>query len=291
MVDYDLTPDMMFYATVAKGNKPGYINADPTLPVDLQFADEEEAWSYEAGAKMAFFDRRLKTSLAVYFIDWTDQQLTQSVFVGGVPTSVVTNAGTTEVTGLEFEGQWQITDAFDVSIGYAYTDAEIQNFCDPIQGSELTGFDCVNDDGIQGGQTAGNILPNSPKHHLVLSSEYTKPVPDTNYDWFVRGDFSHTSRKYAQVHNLAYVGDRDLLTFKAGLREAEGWSFTLFVDNVLDDRTPSTVIRFADLTSYNVTPNENPALDNVPGTTSIERAFLYPLAQSRQYGITISYDF
>jgi hypothetical protein len=50
-------------------------------------------------------------------------------------------------------------------------------------------------------------------------------------------------------------------------------------------------VRYADLVNLNVAPNGNPALDNVPGTTSTERAFLMPLAKSRQFGIQLSYDF
>lgn len=92
------------------------------------------------------------------------------------------------------------------------------------------------------------------------------------------------------MHNLAYVGDRHLLNLKAGVR-ADNWDVTLFVDNVLNDRTPSTVVRFADLVNLNIGPNENPAQNNVPGTTVVERGFLVPLPRSRRAGITFSYNF
>jgi iron complex outermembrane recepter protein len=109
-------------------------------------------------------------------------------------------------------------------------------------------------------------------------------------DLVLRADYSYQTKKFSQVHNLAYVGDRHLLNLKIGLR-ADAWDLTFFVDNVLDDRTPSTAVRFADLVNLNIGPNENPALNNVPGTTAVERGFLVPLPRSRRMGVTFSYNF
>lgn len=289
-LNYDASEDVMVYGVIAKGNKPGYINTASSLPENIRYADEEESWNYEIGAKTTLMDGRVKLNGAVYYIDWTNQQLSDSVFVNGVPQSVVTNAGETEVKGVEIDTQWLATDHLVFSLGYAYADAEITDFCDPTQGAELTGFDCVNSDGIQGGQVAGNQIPNAPKHHLVVSSEFTYPLLRGG-EWFVRPDYSFTSKKYAQVHNLAHTGDRSLFNLKTGVRLDSGVTFTMFLDNVFDDRTPSTLVRYADLGNLNTGPNGNPALDNVPGTTSTERAFLMPLAKSRQFGIQLSYDF
>lgn len=289
-LNYDASDDVMLYGVIAKGNKPGYINTAASLPENIRYAEEEESWNYELGAKTTLLDGRLQLNGAVYYIDWTNQQLSDSVFVNGVPQSVVTNAGESEVKGVEIDSQWLATDYLSFSLGYAYADAQLTDYCDPVQGSELTGFDCVNSDGIAGGQVAGNQIPNAPKHHLVISSEFNYPLLRGG-EWFVRPDYSFTSKKYAQVHNLAHTGDRSLFNIKTGVRMDNGITFTMYLDNVFDDRTPSTLVRYADLVNLNVAPNGNPALDNVPGTTSTERAFLMPLAKSRQFGIQLSYDF
>ncbi len=293
-LDYQATDNALIYGVVSKGNKPGYINADPSLPANLLFADEESAWNYEIGTKTSWLDGAFVFNAAAYYIDWKQQQLSNSVFINNVPRSVVTNAGESEVMGVELESRWQISDALRVGAGYAYTNAEIKDFCDPIQGAELTGFDCVNSSGVQGGQTAGNQIPNSPKHHLTLSTEYVQPLEFGNSDleWFVRGNFSYISKKYAQVANLAHTGDRNLLNLKTGISKAGSWRATFFVDNVLNDKTPSTIVRYADLVNGNFAPiNANPAQNNVAGTTPYERGFLFPLVESRQYGVTLSYDF
>lgn len=149
----------------------------------------------------------------------------------------------------------------------------------------------MNDSGVAGGETAGNQIPNSPKHHFTASFDYSRPVFSGDYEWFLRGDFSYISKKYAQVHNLAHTGERNQLNLKTGFTKGDDWRITFFVDNVLNDKTPSTVVRYADLVNGNFGPQQNPAQNNVPGTTPFERAFLFPLVESRQFGVTVSHDF
>ncbi|MCG8441250.1 MAG: TonB-dependent receptor [Caulobacterales bacterium] len=289
-LDYEWSDNVLLYGVAARGNKPGVINTSPDIPEDVRFADEEEVWSYEVGAKTTLMDGALNLNLAAFYIDWTNQQLTSSIFVDDVPESIVTNAGESEVTGLELEAVWNVNDAWDLGFSYALADAELTDFCDPIQGAELTGFDCVNAAGVEGGQVAGNQIPNAPKHQVTASSAYTDALGDTGWSWFVRGDYAYTSEKYAQVANLASTGDRNLINLKFGVDDGPR-RLTFFVDNVTDDRTPSTVVRYADLGNLNIGPQEDPAQNNAAGSTAVERAFLFPLAQPRQYGVTLSVDF
>ncbi len=288
-LDYQVSDSTLLYAIVAKGNKPGAFNTDPSLPSFARSADEETAWNYEAGAKWTSEDGRLRANVAGFYIDWQDQQLTNSILVMGTPISFISNAGETEVWGFEFEGNALVTDNWEIGATVGFVSAEFKTNCDPVQGSQLTGFDCVSDTGIAGGSVKGNQTPNSPKLQMSVSSTYTQPVSG-DLDWFLRGDYAYRSKVYAQVHNLAHTGDRHLVNLKTGLQQ-DNWKFTFFVDNVLDDLTPSTIVRFADLGNLNIGPQANPAQDNVPGSTVVERGFLVPLADGRQFGVTATLDF
>jgi hypothetical protein len=75
--------------------------------------------------------------------------------------------------------------------------------------------------------------------------------------------------------------------------DGEHWSGALWVKNLTDDRTPSSVTRYVDQMNLNVPQytNANPAQNNVPGSTTLERAFFYPLARKRQIGMNLSYKF
>ena len=86
-----------------------------------------------------------------------------------------------------------------------------------------------------------------------------------------------------RVFSLAHTGDQNLINLKVGF-ETDNWNVTIFGDNLPDDRTPSTVIRFVDF------KNPLPIGTSQRASTSV-RAFQYPLADKRQVGVTASYKF
>ncbi|MEZ5500056.1 MAG: TonB-dependent receptor [Steroidobacteraceae bacterium] len=278
-LDYKVTPDHLLYLAVAQGNKPGFINANPLLDPSLLFADEESAWNYEIGSKNTFLDGRMTLNAAAYFIDWSDQQLTTGATLStGAPVTVVVNIGKTEVKGFELELNNKFTDQFSGGLSFSYNDAEITEASDP----EQLAFDLA--DGLTGstGSVAGNQTPNSPKTQASAYGKFEFPV-NASVNGFLRLDYAYTSKKYSQIFNLAHTGDQNLLNLKLGF-ETDKWNITLWGDNLTDDRTPSTVIRFVDF--KNVLP-----IGTSQRTSAFVRGFQYPLADKRQFGITASYKF
>ncbi|MGD9597009.1 MAG: TonB-dependent receptor [Steroidobacteraceae bacterium] len=278
---FKVTPQNMVYANIAKGNKPGVINADPRFPPEIRSADEESSWNYEIGTKNRFFDGRLMANLALYYIDWKDQQITtQFTFPTGGTQSYIRNAGGSEIKGAELELEATVTDQFTVGFTYSLTDAKFTELTDGEAG-DLFGNTSL----------AGKKLFGVPEQQASTYGKLTFPV-GANKSGFVRGDLSFTDRKYAQVYNLAHTGEQILSNLSAGI-DNDHWTLTLFVNNLTDDRTPSTVTRYVDQLNLNVPQyvNANPAQNNMPGTTTLERAFFYPLASKRQFGLTVKWKF
>jgi iron complex outermembrane receptor protein len=279
---YKLTPDNMVYANIAKGNKPGVINADPRFPPEIQFADEETSWNYEVGTKNSFFNGMVSTNLALFFIDWKDQQLTSNYTfpepIGGTQ-SYILNAGKTEIKGVELEVEARLTDSLTAGATYAFTDAKFVEFND-AEARELFGNPSL----------AGKKLPAVPEQQASVYGKYTFPVGV--HSGYVRTDVSYTDRKYAQVYQLAHTGEQILANLSVGF-EFDRLDVQLFVKNLTDDRTPSSAARYVDQLNLNVPQytNANPAQDNVPGTTVTERGFLLPLAFKRQIGVSATYRF
>jgi len=263
----------MIYGTVAVGNKPGFINANPLLDPSLRFAEEEESLNLEVGTKNTLNDGRTTLNVAVYFIDWTKQQLTTTgLLTDGRPVSYVTNAGETEGKGLELEVAHIFNDQFTAGFGYALNDASFTEFDEFSEQARFTGGDP---------SVAGNQTPNASKHMANAFARYEWPVgANTAY---VRADYAYASRKYAQIFNHAHSGDQNLINLKLGLDVGQ-WQLGLFVRNLTDDRTPSTVIRFVDF--KNILPRGDSAR-----TSGFVRAFQYPLADPRQIGATATYIF
>ncbi len=270
-LDWSISDDMMLYFSYARGNKPGFINANPLLPPEFVTADEEQSDNFELGVKSTFNDGRLVLNAAVYTIDWDKQQLTSNVVVDTGPISIVTNAGRTRVNGFELELTNAFTDSFTGGIGFSYDDAQFRELDDP-EAQALFG-----DPSVRGNQT-----PNSPKTQANVFGRYEFDL-GAGLGAFVRADYSFTSRKYAQIFNLAHTGDRHLLNLRAGLQR-DNWTVSAFVDNLTNDRTPSTVIRFLDF--------ENPLPIGDSNRTSVfVRGFQVPKAPKRQIGLTATYSF
>lgn len=278
---FKITPENMVYANFAMGNKPGVINADPRFPPELCCADEEESWNYEIGTKNRFFDGRLMANLALYYIDWKNQQITAAyTFPTGGTQSYIRNAGGSEIKGAELELEAAVSDNFTAGFTYALTDAKFTELLD-AEALQLFGDPSL----------AGKKLFGVPEQTASVYGKVGFAV-GADKSGFLRGDVSYTDRKYDQIYNLAHTGEQVLTNLSAGI-ESDRWALTLFINNVFDDHTPSSVTRYVDQLNLNVPQytNSNPAQDNVPGSTVTERAFFYPLAAKRQIGVTAKWKF
>ena len=174
---FAVNDDLNLYGSIAKGNKPGGFDGLPNdaSAEDIAFFrqqglgtfDEEEVISYEFGVKGTATNRALSYNAAVFYLDWTDQQLTESFGyqrVDGTPNTspFIVNAGESEVKGLEVELNARPADWVDLRFTYAYVDAELTDFDDEntediFDTDGLTGADDLAGD--PSGQVAGNSLP------------------------------------------------------------------------------------------------------------------------------------
>lgn len=136
-LSYKPTDNLNLYATYAQGFKAG--GFDPRARADLdplglseQGFAPEFVDSYEIGAKGNFFENALSLNAAIFFAEYTDQQITvqsgadsDNDGVNDTFVSSVFNAGSSEYTGFELEGTWFINDLFTLSGNLGIIDAEI----------------------------------------------------------------------------------------------------------------------------------------------------------------------
>ncbi|WP_152414697.1 TonB-dependent receptor [Blastomonas sp. AAP53] len=67
--------DILLFASATKGFKSGGWNARATSPAQFLPFDEEKVWSYEAGLKTEFFDRRVRANITAFWMDVSDLQI------------------------------------------------------------------------------------------------------------------------------------------------------------------------------------------------------------------------
>lgn len=306
---YTPSDDATYYINFARGNKPGTFNSGVVLgaagvPASVE---EEESRNYEIGAKLSFLDGRITFSSAAYFIDWFNQQLTQTVFsvnptTGAIVTnSFIDNVGETEVWGAELELSARLTDHWNLQVGYAYIHPEITSYINQDQADLLsprpttffappncdtpTTPTCVAlraQDLAEFGSVAGNLVPRAPEHQAFLISRYSAPLTDS-WDWFVTGDVTYEGSKFVQVDNLAKIGARTLLGLRAGVR-SENWSVTAWAKNLGDDDTVIDSLRYID--TRVLPPNISTVSPFI-----LPRGFVLTLPRQRQVGLSATYEF
>jgi iron complex outermembrane receptor protein len=118
-INWQITPDLMTYASFTKGFKSGGFNPVPPAnsigggqigrPVPY---DPEKVDSYEVGVKFQTADRRLRVNAAAFRAEYSGMQLPQ--FFPGTTTSYTSNASNAVIKGIELEPAWQPVEAFQL---------------------------------------------------------------------------------------------------------------------------------------------------------------------------------
>jgi len=141
------------YLTIAKGYNAGGFNSTFEREEDRTFQPEHST-NYEAGMKGRFFDSRLFTNMALFYISWENQQIYQPVPSG--QGSMLKNAGKSESKGLELDVKYIPFNHFEVwgTLGY-----NAARFLEYRRSSTL--------------DFSGNHLPNVPEYTTSLGINYT----------------------------------------------------------------------------------------------------------------------
>ncbi len=261
---YQLTSDMLIYASFSEGFKPGGYNTNEIIDFTDQLYLPERVKAYEAGVKSVWLDKRLIVNADVYFNDYTDQQIgvqQASASQGGqvIVGSGIVNAGKVRVYGVELDADWQAADWLRLGLGYAYTNSTFESFVQgPPPGSPAAAFiECGVPDGQSSsdqfraeagnicGDFSGNDVGKSPRHALFLSAEVRQPFNAEGDSWFLALNSLARSSRFVDESNLARLPG----TWRVGARAGVEWqrlSVTAYVDNLFDDRTIETAQRTVD---------------------------------------------
>jgi iron complex outermembrane receptor protein len=137
-LDYSLSDDAKVYASFSRGFKAGSFDprgANFSSPEVEEGFEPETLDSYEMGLKSTWADGRARTNIAVFFSKYKDMQVPGSLpvdtdndgtnddFVG-----TVTNAGEAEIKGIEFEGEFLLSEKLTLQTSLNILDAEIKEW-------------------------------------------------------------------------------------------------------------------------------------------------------------------
>lgn len=188
---YALNKNTSIYALAAKGYKTGGFNTTVERPEDLTFLPEQ-SWNYEIGLKTSLFEQRTFAELSLFYIDWTNQQIYQTVPSGRG--SMLKNAGHSLSKGFEFSLKSALPKNFEVFVSYGYTHATFLSYI--VDSTK---------------NYNGNYLPYVPRHTMALqlnksiqlNSRFIDQIRITGL-WKSTGElFWHEENSFAQqAYNL-----------------------------------------------------------------------------------------
>jgi iron complex outermembrane recepter protein len=231
----ELTPDVNVYASVNRGFKSGsYSLQNPlNLPYNPQFI-----MAYEGGIKAEVLDRRLRLNLAYFHYDIDGYQV-RSAAAANPGSSLILNAATVKVDGVELEFEAAPTDQLRLFGGVTWLNSRYGRFGGP--GAEFQApivypspATCPADQtgtrnpGVvtgpwAGGYTtcfgdvSGNKVSNSPEWALSLGATYTIP---TGIDSSLRltALYSYNDGFFFEPDNIARQDAYSLLNLSAEYR-------------------------------------------------------------------------
>ncbi|WP_416906998.1 MAG: TonB-dependent receptor [Polymorphobacter sp.] len=285
ILEYQASPDLLLYASAAKGLRPTTINSQfagrtdaqkariqaefPELNIDV-LAPPETIWSYELGLKSTLMDGRMTFNANAYYSDWSESQDLRSLLAdidgNGVPvgTLVTVSGPDIEAYGLELDTAIRASDAVTLGGSFAWNH------------TKLTGDQSEANQARFLLQTRpnGERLAQTPEFSGSAFAQYDGAISDTA-GWFLRAEGIYVGSRYASSLNLTETGDSFDLNLRLGF-ELENYTATFFVTNLLQDETFESLRSNADC-----------------ATTSacFERAFEAVLPNKRQFGVNLRAKF
>jgi iron complex outermembrane recepter protein len=129
-LEYRPTDDALLYASISRGVKSGGFTAYNTL--NIRAVDPfkpESLWAYELGFKAEFAERTLRLNGAVYYYDYSDQQVLGAILDPTFgPIGRFVNAPKSEIYGGELELTWQPTPQLRITQALSVTEAKFKRY-------------------------------------------------------------------------------------------------------------------------------------------------------------------
>jgi outer membrane receptor protein involved in Fe transport len=229
---YTFSPDLMAYATVATGFRPGGGDAVyPTTgaawgPAFQQQNYTGNKWpstyapdrvvSYEIGEKSRFLDRRLTVDVSLYYEDWRNIQL--EAYPNDWALNINGNGASIYGTDIDIVAELGAGFQLEFAAGYLY---------EYLEGGPHWVIAPI------------HKLPEVAPENGTLSLNYSKPFGN-GYTFTARVENSYTGSKYSIFFSNPYefVGTYrqlpgyDLVNLRSGVKFHDRWSATAFINNL-----------------------------------------------------------
>jgi outer membrane receptor protein involved in Fe transport len=215
-VKYSINDYLVPYAIIAKGYNSGGFNSTFEREEDRSF-NPEHSWNYEAGLKAKWLQQRIYANLAFFYIDWSNQQIYQTVPSG--TGSMLTNAGKSESKGVELELKALPAQNLETWLTFGFNEAR---FADYVKDEDE--------------DYSGNYLPYVPKYSFNVGGNYKINVRASWLEQIrVNLSYSGFGKHYWHESNEAYQDFYGLLNHRLSF-EKNNIIFSFLGKNILNSQ-------------------------------------------------------
>ena len=256
-VSYDLSADILAYATYARSFKSGGINLNG-VPADAAgnpilaagTVAPETVDHYEIGLKTQFANRRVTLNLTAFQTDIADYQALVTNGQLGVLRGYLANAEAVRVRGVEVEFSARPSGRLSLYVNGAYTDARYRRFTDAPCPPELSGGTTVGPGqtpglpGVPGALSpancdiSGQVLPGVSRWAASWGGEYRLPgsLFGATGNWYAAYDGNARTGFSSNPSPSIYtrVAGYSLHNLRAGFDSDAGWGAFAWVRNAFD---------------------------------------------------------
>jgi iron complex outermembrane receptor protein len=282
ILDYKPKEGTTYYFTYAKGVNPGQFNAGLLGRNDAELAQiaaaggggisvqEESITNIEFGAKSRFWDDRAQITAAIYFADWEDAIAPEIITIvnaagDGENIQVNSNGGQADLSGLEVEGSFLLSDNWTIDMTFALNKSEINDFESP-DAAQLFGSRTI--DGMK------NAFSRYPETSGTLSATYEATLK-SGRSWYFRGDYISQGKTWMTNANVTSTDEYSLINVRVGL-ESDDWSIEGYVTNLMEEEGYTNLQLFPDLSGQ---------------SGRLNRMILAGLIPQRSIGVRTSFEF
>ena len=260
-VQYDLSPDVMAYASYANGFKAGGYS----VGANNEEFDPETVNAYEFGLKGKFFDRRLTADIALYRSDYHNlQESSLQLLSTGAVSSLIQNVARSRSQGVEFTGSLRVASWLTLDTSVAYLDAKYTSYPNgacTIYALYLSAS-CTQD-------LSGKRRSYAPKWSGNIGARISAPIGE-NYRLTLDPLLYFTSRFYEAATADPLLEQKGYAKFdlRIGFGPADGrWTVAVIGKNLTDKVTS----QFRQ--SIPLAPGSVSALVDAPRTVGIQLTF------------------
>ena len=224
-ISYQPDRDLLLYASASRGFKSGGFDGRANSDFGFRPFRPEYVWAYEGGIKKSWAGGRVTTNLAVFYNDYTDQQVTSfgADPVTGVFASLFTNAAAARSFGLEFELAARLADGLDLTGSVGLLDAKYRRF-EQLVGGVAT-------------DVSDRRVVNAPDFNASLGLTYTRPLGGGDLSGVFHVDGAYRSTVATEITDsplLRQPGYEKINAFIGIVGPEKRWELRAGVENLTD---------------------------------------------------------